>query len=98
MQLIQVDLNEAKTVLLSIKTQSIEMNLLGGQGLDRKCWYYTGEVEEEGEFKMKLPSTCSPPCCHAVSVQEELIRTSQHTSDPSLTALLIEAQINFSTL
>lgn len=37
------------------------MNLLDAEGLDRKCWYYTGEVEEETEFKMKLPTTPSPP-------------------------------------
>lgn len=44
---------------------------------------YTGEAEEETEFKMKLLTTSCPPTCHALSVQEQLIRTSQHTSDPS---------------
>lgn len=36
------------------------MHLLDAEGLDRKCWYYTGEVEEETEFKMKLPPPPPP--------------------------------------
>lgn len=44
------------------------MNLLDAEGLDRKFWYYTGEVEKEIEFKMKIPATPSPTTCHTLSV------------------------------
>lgn len=36
------------------------MNLLDGEGLDRKCWYNIGEAEKETEFKITLPATSSP--------------------------------------
>lgn len=45
------------------------MNLIDAEVLDRKCWYYMGQVEEGTEFKIKIPTTSSPPARHALCVR-----------------------------